>query len=117
MTASDIKELLRERELPLSGKKADLVDRFIQADKLAAGEITSKRQFMKCSPESANFLAIFGEKRESAQVKAKQNAHKFLMERNVKEAYREYVRYIRQYVRCLLDQWRLRVPTHLRFLQ
>lgn len=97
MTAGDIKELLRERGLRLSGNKADLVDRLIQADRLAAEEIASKRRFMKCSPESAELLAVFEEKRKTAQAEAKENAYRFLMKRNVKEAYREYVQYTRQY--------------------
>jgi len=97
LTAAAIKELLRERGLRLSGRKADLVARLIEADRAIAEEMAGKRRLMKCSQEALELLDAFEEERRVAEAGAKANAHKFLMERNVRDAYREYVQYTRRY--------------------
>jgi hypothetical protein len=97
VTVSDLKELLKERELRLSGKKADLVDRLVEADRAAAEEIVGKRRIMKCSSEAIKLLNAFEEERDVAEAQAKTNAHRLLLERNVRDAYREYIQYTRRY--------------------
>jgi hypothetical protein len=97
LTVSDLKGLLKERELRLSGNKADLIDRLVEADRTAAEEIVGKRQIMKCSNEALKLLEAFEEERDAAETEAKTNTHRFLLERNVRDAYREYVQYTRRY--------------------
>lgn len=97
LTVTELKELLRERGLKLSGRKADLIGRLIQADKAALEHLVGKRQFMKCSPEALELLNAFEEQRKAAETEAKVNSHRFLMERNVRDPYREYVQYMRKY--------------------
>jgi hypothetical protein len=97
LTVAELKELLRERGLQLSGRKADLIDRLVQADRRAAEEVAGKRRFMKCSPESLELLDAFEEERKIAEAEAKANAYSFLVGRNVRDAYREYVECTRRY--------------------
>jgi hypothetical protein len=97
LTVAELKELLKERGLRLSGRKADLVDRLIEADKATAEEMVGKRRLMKCSHKALELLEAFEEERKAAEAEAKGSAHRFLMERNVRDAYREYVQYTRRY--------------------
>jgi hypothetical protein len=97
LTVSDLKGLLKERELRLSGNKADLVDRLIEAERAAAEKTVGNQRIMKCSSEALKFLDAFEEERDAAEAEAKTNTHRFLLERNVREAYREYIQYTRRY--------------------
>lgn len=97
LTVSDLKGLLKERRLPLSGKKADLVGRLVEADRDAAKEVVGRQQLMKCSSEALALLDAFEEKRDASEAEAKANACRFLLEGNVREAYREYIQYTRKY--------------------
>lgn len=54
--APELKGLLRERHLKVSGRKEELIDRLIQADSSGMARATSGTELLKCSPETAQVV-------------------------------------------------------------
>ena len=97
LTVDELKDLLRERGLKVSGGKAKLIHRLVQADGPAAEALTHGHQIMKCSGEALAILEAFWQEREQAERNAKSKSFELLLAGNPQEAYREFLQYARQY--------------------
>lgn len=97
LTVDELKDLLRDRGLKVSGRKAALIRRFVQADRPAAEDLTHGHQIMKCSDEALALLEAFEQEREQAKREAKSKSSELLLAGNPQEAYREFLQYARQY--------------------
>jgi SAP domain len=50
-TVADLKKMLKERDLKISGKKQELVERLVVADELGMSKLHATKQVIECSPE------------------------------------------------------------------
>lgn len=68
----ELKVLLRERELPVSGTKPVLIERLVEADPAAAEAAVAGRSLVGCTDEGAKLVAAFRERKNAEHEQASQ---------------------------------------------
>ena len=90
-----LKELLQNRNLPLSGNKPELIKRLLDNDKLGMEEILSDHKLFLRSPESQKIIDECKQQIKSAFEFAKQKCFELLKEGKAKDACKVFVAYQR----------------------
>jgi len=83
---SDLKSLLKQRNLPTSGKKADLVTRLIQVDPDGMKQEVSDLQVVRCSEFGRVVVGQYLNQEKEKRTKVEQQMSSFLKNRRFKEA-------------------------------
>lgn len=95
---AQLKKLLRERNLKLTGSKSELVERLVLADRSGMEKIAKKGRVMKCSPMAAELLSEHEKKKQLALDTAKKQFFNALKSSDPKSAYKIYATYQKNYV-------------------
>jgi hypothetical protein len=94
---AQLKKLLQERGLKVSGSKRDLVERLVSADHAGMDKIIRKYEVMKCSSMALEIYLEYEKKRQHAVDVAKQQSFDALKNNNPKDAYKIYVSFQRAF--------------------
>ena len=97
-TAVDLKKMAKEQGVSLAGTKAELIERLIASDRVKMGNVVSKLQIMKCTPQAAEFVLAYQEKLQRALESTKQKCFDLLLKGQAKEAYKVFLAYQREYI-------------------
>jgi len=92
-----LKKLLQERNLRISGAKSELVERLVIADHAWGEQVVRKSKVMKCSEAVLVLISNYEERKESDCNSAKERSFESFKNNNVKEAYNAYVTFQRKY--------------------
>jgi hypothetical protein len=83
---TELKVMLKERNLKSSGKKDELIDRLIQSERDKMLSAVKNLRMYECSPKGRNIAEIYMNKAKEKKVKAENEARNFLHSRNFEKA-------------------------------
>ncbi|MCG3142237.1 MAG: hypothetical protein HDKAJFGB_03645 [Anaerolineae bacterium] len=95
---AQLKKLLQERNLKLSGSKSELVERLVLSDRSGMEKIARKGRVMKCSATALELLSEHEQKKQLALDSAKKQSFNALKSNDPKNAYKIYANYQKAYV-------------------
>ncbi len=95
--AAQLKKLLQERNLKLTGSKSELVERLVLSDQSGMEKIAQKGRVMKCSSMALEILSEHGKKKQLALDFAKKQSFNALKSTDPKNAYKIYATYQKAY--------------------
>jgi len=95
---AQLKKLLQERNLKLTGNKSELVERLVLSDRSGMEKIAQKGKVMKCSPMALVLIAEYGKRKQFALDTAKKQSFNALKSNDPKNAYKIYATYQKTYV-------------------
>lgn len=96
--ATQLKKLLQEHNLKLTGSKGELIERLVLSDRAEMEKITQKSKVMKCSAMALELLSEYEKKKQLALDLAKKQSFNALKSNDPKSAYKIYVSYQRAHV-------------------
>jgi hypothetical protein len=82
----ELKDLLRQRGLTVSGKKDELIKRLITTDKLGAENLVSDLLVLLCTDEGRKIAEDYLRKEKEKRIFAEQQTLKYLRDRKFREA-------------------------------
>lgn len=85
-TVPQLKELLRERGLKVSGRKSELIARLIEADPTGAAEIAAKLNLIHCSELGRDIAERYLAEREKERIRVWQQVRELLKAREFVQA-------------------------------
>lgn len=94
---AQLKKLLQERSLKLTGSKSELVERLVLSDRNGMEKIAQKGKVMKCSPTALEMLSEHEKKKQLALDTAKKQSFNALKSNDPKSAYKIYATYQKSY--------------------
>lgn len=100
---AQLKKLLQERNLKLTGSKGELVERLVLSDRSGMEKIAQKGRVMKCSPMALELLAEHEKKKQFALDTAKKQSFNALKSNDPKNAYKIYATYQKTYVTPIFE--------------
>jgi hypothetical protein len=98
LQVTQLKKLLQERGLKVSGSKNDLVERLVSTDHEGVGKIVRKNRVMKCSPMALEILSKYEKKKQHALDDAKKQSFESLKNNIPKDACKIYVAFQREFI-------------------
>lgn len=102
-TAAQLKKMLKDRGLKVSGSKDELVERLLEADRTGMEQVVSRLTILKCSPDALAVIEVYEREKQAAQDRAKQASYMALLRSDVKEAFKIYLSFVRKYLSPELD--------------
>jgi hypothetical protein len=96
-TAAQLRKMLKECALKQTGSKAELVERLVDADRLAMEELIGRLKLMKCSPDAIALIERYEEQVQQEMDLAKQHSFVALLNNNPKDAYKIFASHQRKY--------------------
>jgi hypothetical protein len=94
---TELKKLLKERDIKQSGSKSELAEKLVEADRTGAEKLLKKHRVMKCSESALTLLS----ERKSTQAQelesAQSKSFEFLKNGKPKDAYKSYAEYHKKY--------------------
>jgi hypothetical protein len=94
---SQLQKFLKERDLPQKGNKSDLVERLVATDHRGMEGLTKRLSVMKCSESGLRLVEEYEQAKQRAIDVAKQQSYEALLGNRLKEAYKTYIAFQRQY--------------------
>jgi hypothetical protein len=82
----DLKNLLRERKLPVSGTKDELVKRIVDADKTGMLKLTAGMELLVCTHPGCEIAEQYTTSQKEKRLKVEQQVTSYLAKRMFKEA-------------------------------
>lgn len=98
LQATQLRKLLQERGLKVSGSKSDLVERLVSADHEGMDKLVRRHRVVKCSSVALEILAEYEKKRQHASDDAKRQSHEAFIKSNPKDAYKTYITFQRAFL-------------------
>ena len=95
---AQLKKLLQERNLRLTGNKSELVERLVISDRAGMEKVARKGRVMKCSEMALEILSEYEKKRQLALDTALKQSFNALKSNDSKAAYRIYANYQKAYI-------------------
>ena len=104
----DLKALLKQRGLPVSGRKADLIDRLMQADPEGMDVLVSQMDLVVCSPTGRELVEQYQAQVEAERTAIAQELSALLLDRKYQRACKRMGAYEAQQVfpRSNIVDWR-----------
>lgn len=96
--AAQLRKLLQERNLKLTGSKSELVERLVLSDRSGMEKIAQKGRVMKCSSTALELLSEHEKKKQLALDSAKKQSFNALKSNDPPNAYKIYATYQKAYV-------------------
>ncbi len=93
----ELKKLLKDYNLKVSGKKSDLINRLKFLNQSELEQLVEKFKIMKCSPSAIEYLDYCEEKKQKEKANTKQKCLMALMNGDPKIAYKYYNKYDEEY--------------------
>ena len=93
---AQLKTLLKENNLPVSGSKSEMIDRLLVFNRPKMDEIISQSQILKCSDATIKIITIYKEQIQHEMDLAKQKSFEALQNDDYKEACRIFTDYQRR---------------------
>jgi hypothetical protein len=90
---TQIKEMLRERTLAVSGRKSDLIQRLVQADQEGMKQAVVRVVVLVCSERGRDIAEKFVAEEKSERTKVENQTMEYLRQRKLKEACIEVASY------------------------
>jgi hypothetical protein len=95
---AQLKKLLQERNLKLTGNKSELVERLVLSDRKGMEKIARKGRVMKCSETALEILSEFEKKKQLTLDNIKKQSFLALKSGDPKTAYRLFANFQKAYV-------------------
>ncbi len=113
-TVSELKRMLTERRLPISGRKADLISRLIQADPTGARQAVAGIEVLVCSQQGREIAEEFLQKERAYRAEVEAQALEHLRRARFKDAALLVASYEAQQVfpRGIGVDWKHYDPSH-----
>ena len=83
---SDLKAMLRERGLPVSGRKADLIARLVEKDRAGMQHVVSDLTLLQCSKHGREIVEAFLTLKKEKRARVEQRMLDALRKRDLREA-------------------------------
>jgi hypothetical protein len=83
---SDLKEMLKQRGLPLSGRKDEMIQRLIQTDPDGMKKSTDGLSIFECSPLGLSIAEQYLTTEKEKRIKVEQQVMEYIKKRNFREA-------------------------------
>ena len=90
---SDLKNMLQKRELKISGRKVELIQRIIANDPEEMARLTKDLKLYRCTPEGIELAECYLENEKSKRVDAERESLYFLEKRDFTKAVRVMIGY------------------------
>jgi hypothetical protein len=100
---AQLKKLLLERGLKVSGSKSELIGRLVPADRAGMEKYILKCIVMKCSPMALEILSDFEKNKQRVLEIAKVKSFEALKNNNPKDAYKIYVYFQRKFIDPVIE--------------
>jgi len=94
---SDLKKLLKDRNLKISGSKRELAERLASADESGMNKLIHKYRILKCSDSARIIIEDYEKNKNQARNAAIKRSFDALKKSDPKKAYKTYVEFQRQY--------------------
>lgn len=94
--AAQLKTLLKEIKLPVSGSKIEMIDRLLEFNRPKMNEIISRSQVLKCSDETVKIITAYREQIQHEMDLAKQKSFEALKIGDYKGACKIFTNYQRR---------------------